>query len=57
VIGRELQSVRGTFQPVHLIQHNATSPHALKKGLQLVHQAPYARQLAVEILDVREALA
>src|SRR5712691_10673448 len=57
VIGRDLQNFRGTFQPVHLIQHHPTSPYALKKGLRIVQHAPHARQLAVKILNIRKALA
>ena len=45
------------FQPVHLIQHHPMSPYALEKGLRIIQHAPYARQLAVKILNIRKALA
>jgi len=40
-----------------LVQHDAATGQALQEGLRIVHHTPYARKLAVELLDFFEALA
>src|SRR5437660_3255521 len=57
MIGRDLEQFRGVGQPMDLVQNHSTPPQAFKKILGIFHDAPDARQFAVEIFNVGQALA
>ncbi|PYV89353.1 MAG: hypothetical protein DMG90_11310 [Acidobacteria bacterium] len=57
MIGCNLEQFRWVLQPVDLIQNNPLARQTVEKALGVEHHLSDARQFAVEILDVREALA
>jgi len=44
------------LKAVDFVQDNPFLPHALKETFRIIHRAPNPWQLAVEIVDVRQAL-